>query len=65
MSRIFDSAQVPLLVLDYLMFHELLHKSLGVSRQSNGRRCVHGREFRQEERRFERLAEALAGLKGL
>lgn len=62
-SRIFDSEQVPLFVLDYLMFHELLHKFLGVSRHANGRRCMHGVEFRRHERRFERLAEVLAILK--
>jgi len=30
-SQLFDSPAVPLYVLDYLMYHELLHKFLGLA----------------------------------
>jgi len=64
-SRIFDDLRVPLFVLDYLMYHELLHKHLGVGRRMDGRRCMHGPEFRKLERRYARYREAVAFLKKL
>src|SRR5207247_1097792 len=56
-SRVFDSPNVPLFVLDFLMYHELLHKFLGISRRDDGRRCMHGPEFKALERKFERYEE--------
>ncbi|MBI3831225.1 MAG: M48 family metallopeptidase [Planctomycetes bacterium] len=64
-SRVFDSARVPLFVLDYLMYHELLHKHLGVHRRGDGRRCVHSPEFRRLERKYIQFEAALAFLKKL
>ena len=62
-SRVFDSAKVPLFVLDYLMFHELLHKFLGIGRRDDGRRCMHGSEFREIEKQYAYFEEAQAFLK--
>ncbi|MCZ7644115.1 MAG: hypothetical protein M5U26_02355 [Planctomycetota bacterium] len=59
-SRLFDSPRVPLFVLDYLMYHELLHKHLGIGRRPDGKRCMHGPEFRRLERRYEKFREAVA-----
>jgi len=64
-SRIFDDLRVPIFVLDYLMYHELLHKHLGVGRKRDGRRCIHGPEFRKLERRYRHYREAIAFLKQL
>jgi hypothetical protein len=64
-SRVFDSLQVPEFVLDYLMFHELLHKFLGIGRRDDGKRCMHGPEFRSLEKQFKQYAQALAFLKKL
>lgn len=64
-SRVFDSDRVPLFVLDYLMYHELLHKFLGVGRRADGKRCVHSTEFRRLERKYIRFEEAIAQLKHL
>jgi hypothetical protein len=64
-SRRLDAANVPLLVLDYLMYHELLHKFLGPRKRRDGRRNLHGAEFKRLERRFERLTEARQGLRKL
>jgi len=60
-SSTLDRPDVPPLAVDYIVFHELLHKVLGV-RRCGGRRAVHTPEFRRAERRFERLAEAQAVL---
>jgi hypothetical protein len=64
-SRVFDSLAVPLFVLDYLMYHELLHKFLGIGRRGDGRRCMHGAEFKNLERRFEHYEAAQEFIKKL
>lgn len=61
LSMTLDSPDVPAFVVDYVMYHELLHKRLG-ARRIRGRRMVHTRAFRELERRFRRYAEAEAFL---
>lgn len=56
-SRSLDDPEVPSYVLEYLMFHELLHKQLGVH-QKGSRRFAHTPEFKARERTFPRLDEA-------
>ncbi len=56
-SRSLDQRQVPEFVVDYVMYHELLHKKLGV-RLVNSRRMVHTDLFREQERKFARFDEA-------
>lgn len=43
-------------VLDYVMYHEMLHKRYKFN-SSNGRTCHHSREFREEEKKFENSQE--------
>ncbi len=63
-SRTLDSVDVPRLVLEHVMHHELLHRLLGAE-QRNGRRRYHSARFRREERRFRGYDEAEAFLKRL
>lgn len=63
-SRIFDDAKQPLLALEYVMFHEMLHLRYPVDHKGVRRR-VHTHEFRQAERKFPRLTEAKELLKKL
>jgi len=56
-SRTLDQRRVPEFVVDYVMYHELLHKKLG-ARLVNSRRMVHTSRFHQEEAKFARLDEA-------
>jgi hypothetical protein len=63
-SRIFDTPQVPAVVLEYVMFHEMLHLRYPVE-HNGARRRVHTREFRQAEKQFGRLKEAKEMLKRL
>lgn len=63
-SRVFDSERVPLYVVEYVMYHEMLH----IRHQTRVNECrliVHTPEFKQEERRFVRFAEAKEWLKTL
>ncbi len=50
-SRTLDDARVPQLVVEYVLYHEMLHVRHGV-RHVNGRRCVHTPAFQEDERRF-------------
>jgi hypothetical protein len=56
-SRSLDRPQIPIYVLDYVMYHELLHKKLG-AKQVNSRRYTHTPEFRKAERKFDRFKDA-------
>jgi hypothetical protein len=57
-----DHADVPDFVVDFVMYHELLHKKLGVDWR-NGRQEVHTAEFRRWEALFARSAAAELMLK--
>ncbi len=63
-SQSLDDASVPQLVLDYVMYHELLHKKLGLSRYG-GRSHAHTPEFRNLERAFPGFAEAQVHIESL
>jgi len=61
-SRIFDHPAMPRYVLEYIVYHEMLHLKHPV-RLRGSRRCVHSAEFQAEERLFPRAGEAEAFLK--
>ena len=63
-SSTLDQQKIPEYVVDFIMYHELLHKELGVV-WHNGRRAVHTQKFQRDERRFARYDEARAFLKTL
>ncbi|HEY8460153.1 MAG TPA: hypothetical protein VIM99_07215 [Blastocatellia bacterium] len=52
-----DDPEVPALALDFVMYHELLHKKHGTM-TVNGRRLSHSPAFRAEEKRFVQYHEA-------
>jgi predicted metal-dependent hydrolase len=63
-SRVFDHPAVPRYVLDYIVYHEMLHLKHPVKLRGS-RRCVHSAEFQAEEKLFPRAAEANGFLKRL
>jgi hypothetical protein len=63
-SRIFDHSAVPRYVLDYIVYHEMLHLKHPVKLRGS-RRCVHSAEFQAEEKLFPRADQANAFLKRL
>ncbi len=63
-SRVFDSNRVPRFLLEYVLYHEMLHLKFPV-RMKGSRRCVHSPEFQAEERRFPQWREAEMALKEL
>ncbi|MCJ7625582.1 MAG: hypothetical protein MUO76_18975 [Anaerolineaceae bacterium] len=52
-----DSSDVPQYVLDFVMYHELLHSVLG-SKAGKSKLYSHTKEFKQKERSFSRYQEA-------
>ena len=63
-SRIFDHPAMPRYVLEYIVYHEMLHLKHPVKLRGS-RRCVHSEEFQAEEKLFPRAAEANVFLKRL
>jgi predicted metal-dependent hydrolase len=63
-SRVFDHLAVPRYVLEYIVYHEMLHLKHPVKLRGS-RRCVHSAEFQAEERLFPQVNEANAFLKRL
>jgi len=55
-SKIFDSPHVPLRILQYLMYHEMLHARFP-EETVNNRRRIHTPQFRAEERKFPGFVE--------
>ncbi len=56
-SRTLDHRRTPLFVLDYVMYHELLHKMLG-SRLKKNRRYIHTREFKKLDTAYPNFEKA-------
>lgn len=63
-SRLFDHPALPRYVLEYIVYHEMLHLKYPV-RLRGSRRCVHSKEFQAEEKLFPRVTEANAFLRRL
>jgi len=63
-SRVFDHIAMPRYVLEYIVYHEMLHLKHPVKLRGS-RRCVHSAEFQAEEKLFPRVTEANAFLKRL
>ena len=63
-SRVFDHPRVPRFVVEYIVYHEMLHLKHPVKLRGS-RRCVHPKQFQDEEKLFPRLEEAKRFLRGL
>jgi hypothetical protein len=67
LSKLLDRPNVPAWVVEYVMFHEILHikHPTGVCAGATGRRLVHSRTFRAEEKTYPRFAEVKEALRKL
>jgi hypothetical protein len=61
-NQALDSPTAPAHLVEYLVFHEMLHMRFPVGRNGH-RRVVHSREFREAERVFPKYEEARKSLK--
>ena len=55
-----DDERVPRYFVELVVFHEMLHQAVPPAVSSDGRRVVHGPEFRERERSFPGYARARA-----
>jgi hypothetical protein len=62
LSRLLDSAAMPRLAVEYVLFHEMLHLRYPVEHRG-ARRCVHTSEFKDAEREFPQFKQAKELLK--
>ncbi|MGH9783629.1 MAG: M48 family peptidase [Terriglobia bacterium] len=63
-SRLFDQPDVPRFLVEYLLYHEMLHIKHPVLHRRS-RRCFHSAEFRAEEKQFPQYRDAKRLLAGL
>ncbi|HUI41975.1 MAG TPA: SprT-like domain-containing protein, partial [Terriglobia bacterium] len=61
-TRWLDARRVPRYVVEYLVYHEMLHARFPVERRAH-RRVVHTRAFREAERKFPHYTRAVHWLK--
>ena len=57
-SRVLDDDRLPSALLEYILYHEMLHIIHGTVRV-NGRRRLHTEAFKADEKRFEAYEEAV------
>jgi hypothetical protein len=62
LSSLLDSGSAPLFIVQFVMFHEMLHLRHPVRHQGI-RRCVHTKEFKKAEREFDNYAAAKKALR--
>ena len=55
---------IPEYLVEYVMYHEMLHKKIGL-KEVNGRRYAHTKAFRDAEKQFNQYKEAEAFIKKL
>ncbi len=63
-SRTLDDTRIPRFVVEYVLYHEMLHVA-HPPRVVSGRTIYHSRQFRSDERRFERFDEVLKWMERL
>ena len=64
LSRFLDTGKIGRLVVEYVMYHEILHM-VHPEERDGGRRKIHTRAFKSAEMKFEGLKEARGMLKSL
>jgi len=62
LSSLLDCEQCPELVVEFVMFHEMLHLRYPAEHKG-ARRCVHTKEFKAAEREFEMYSDAQKALR--
>jgi len=61
-SRVFDHVRIPRFVIEYIVYHEMLHLKHPVKLKGS-RRCVHPKQFQEDEKLFPQLDAAKKFLK--
>lgn len=51
-NRLLDNPDFPEYVVEYVIYHEMLHHVYPSYMGENGRRCIHNKEFKEKEKQF-------------
>ena len=62
LSSLLDSAKASRLIVEYILFHEMLHLRFPTEHRG-ARRCVHTKDFKKAEKDFDGYEAAKAGLR--
>jgi len=62
-NPVLDKKTVPRYYIAFVVYHEMLHAAIGISRVGN-KRSVHSREFRRREKHFKDWERAIAWERG-
>ncbi|MDH4232116.1 MAG: SprT-like domain-containing protein, partial [Nitrospirota bacterium] len=57
-NPLLDKKTVPSYFLEFIVYHEMLHAFLGV-KNINGRRSIHSKDFRLQEKKFRHYEKAM------
>lgn len=63
LNRVLDSPRVPEYVVGCILYHEMLHHKIGPTYGPTGRRALHSREFRRQEKLYTDYEAAQSFLK--
>ncbi len=63
LSCFLDQKTMPVYVVEYVLYHEMLHKKLGL-KEVNSYRLAHTTQFKQQEKKFKQYTDAEKFLKG-
>lgn len=55
-SRILDDKEIPDYFISFIVYHEVLHHLFPPKKGKRGRRLIHHKEFRAEEKKFKEYA---------
>lgn len=58
-----DQAIVPMICVERILFHEMLHQHLPAKKDRAGKNCIHHREFNEFEKNYPYLKEADSWIK--
>lgn len=62
-NRLLDAPEVPEYIVEYVVYHEMLHHVYPAYIGQSGRRSIHSKEFKNVEKQFRAYAEAKAWIK--
>jgi len=57
-NPLLDKKTVPAYFLEFIVYHEMLHAYMGITTR-NGRRSIHSKEFRLQEKKYENYRKAM------
>jgi hypothetical protein len=58
MNRRLDRSDIPRYMVEFVLYHEMLHEVLGIGERPDGKRDIHGKTFRMMEHTYPHFSKA-------